>query len=74
MIAIEQSFPVVLFTILCKVVLSFNSLDEVLIHVYSNQSYWAVLSYGARYFSLYPLTLSPNRDQHQISLHFISRL
>ena len=45
--ATEQYFPVVLFIMLYKVVLSFESVDEILKCDYSNESYGAVLSYGA---------------------------
>ena len=39
MTAIEQYFPVVLFTMLCKVVLTFESVDEILKCGRSNDSY-----------------------------------
>ena len=42
--AIEQYFPVVLFTMLYKVVLTFESADEILKCDHSNESYWAILS------------------------------
>ena len=45
--ATEQYFPVVLFIMLYKVVLTFESVDEVLKCDHSNESYWAVLSCGA---------------------------
>ena len=35
----EQYVPVVLFTMLCKVVLTFESVDEILKCDYSNESY-----------------------------------
>ena len=41
--ATEQYFPVVLFIMLYKVVLSFGSRDEILCCGYSIQSYWAVI-------------------------------
>ena len=44
--ATEQYFPVVLFIMLYKVVLTFESVDEILKCDYSNESYWAVLSCG----------------------------
>ena len=47
--ATKQFFPVVLFIILYKVVLSFESVDEILKCDHSNESYWAVLSSGAVY-------------------------
>ena len=37
--ATEQYFPVVLFITLCKVVLPFESVDEILKCDHSNQSY-----------------------------------
>ena len=41
----ESYFPVVLltFVMLSKVVLSFDSVDKILEHDHSNESYWAVL-------------------------------
>jgi len=47
--AIEQYFPVVLFIVLYKVVLTFGSVDEILKCDHSNESYRAVLSCGAVY-------------------------
>ena len=41
--ASEQYFPVVLFIMLYKVVLTFESVDEILWCDHSNESYWAVL-------------------------------
>ena len=40
----EQYFPVVLFIMLYKVVLTFESVDEILPCDHSNESYWVVLS------------------------------
>ena len=37
--ATEQYFPVVLFIMLYKVVLTFNSMDEILKYDHSNESY-----------------------------------
>ena len=42
--ATEQCFPVVLFIMLYEVVLTFESLDEILKCDHSNESYWAVHS------------------------------
>ena len=42
----EQYFPVVLFIMLRKVVLTFKSGDEILKCDHSNESYWAALSCG----------------------------
>ena len=47
--AIEQYFPVVLFIMLFKVILTFESVNEILKCDHSNESYWAVLSCGAVY-------------------------
>ena len=44
--AAEQNFPVVLFIAPLKVVLTFDSLDEILKCSHSNKSYRAVLSCG----------------------------
>ena len=41
-----QFFPVVLFIMLYKVVLTFESADEILKCYHSNESYWAILSCG----------------------------
>ena len=40
----EQYFPVVVFFMLYKVVLTFESVDEILKCDHSNESYWAVLT------------------------------
>ena len=48
--ATEQYFPVVLFIMLYKVVLTFESVDEILKCDHSNESYRAVLSYSAIYY------------------------
>ena len=45
--ATEQLFPVVLFIMLHKVVLAFESLDEILKYDHSNEAYLAALSCGA---------------------------
>ena len=47
--ATEQYFHVVLFIMLYKVVLTFESVDGILKCDYSNESYWAVLSCGTVY-------------------------
>ena len=44
--ATEQYFPVVLFIMLYKVVLTFEFVDEILKCDHSNESYWAALSCG----------------------------
>ena len=48
----EQYFPVVLFIILYKVVLIFESVKEILKCDYSNESYRAVLSCGAVHYTV----------------------
>jgi len=50
--ATEQCFPVVLFIMLYKVVLTFESVDEILKCGHSNESYRAVLSCGAVYYAV----------------------
>ena len=45
--ATEQYFPVVLFIMLYKVILTLESVDGILKCDHSNESYWAVLSCGA---------------------------
>ena len=48
--ATEQDFPVVaLFIMLYKVVVFFESMDEILKYDHSNETFWAVLSRGAVY-------------------------
>ena len=48
----EQYFPVVLFIMLYKVVLTFESVDEILKCDHSNESYRGVLSCGAVYYAV----------------------
>ena len=48
--ATQQYFPVVLFIMSCKVVLTFESVNEILWCDHSNESYSAVLSFGAVYY------------------------
>ena len=50
--ATEQYFPVELFIMLYKMVVSFESVDEILKCDHSNESYWAVLSCGAVYYAV----------------------
>ena len=53
--ATGQYFPVVLFIILYKMVLTFESLDVILKCDHSNESYWAVLPCVAvHYAHLHP--------------------
>ena len=44
--ATEQYFPVVLFIMLYKMVLTFESVDEILKCYHSDESYWAALFCG----------------------------
>ena len=50
--ATEQYFPVVLFIMLYKVLLTFDSVDEILKCDHSNESYGAELSCGAVYHAV----------------------
>ena len=50
--ATEQYFPVVLFIMLYKVVLTFESVDEILKCDYSNESYCAVRSCGTVHYAV----------------------
>ena len=50
--ATEQYFHVVLFVILYKVILTFESVGEILKYDHFNESYWAVLSCGAVYYAV----------------------
>ena len=50
--AIEQYFPVVLFITLYKVVLTLETVDEILKCGHSNESYRAVLSRGPVYYAV----------------------
>ena len=50
--ATEQYFPVVLFIMLYKVILTFEWADEILKCDHSNESYWAVLSCGTVYYAV----------------------
>ena len=50
--ATEQYFPVVLCIMLYKVVLTFESVDEILKCDQSNESYRTVLSCGAVYYAV----------------------
>ena len=48
----EEYFPVILFIMLYKVVLTFESADEILKCDHSNESYWAILSCGTVYYAV----------------------
>jgi len=50
--ATEQYFPLVLFIMLYKVVLAFESVDEIPKCNHSNESYREILSYGAIYYAV----------------------
>ena len=50
--ATEQYIPVVLFIMLSKVVLTLESVDEILKCDHSNESYGTVLSCGAVYYAV----------------------
>ena len=50
--AAEEYLPVVLFIMLYKVILTFESVDEILWCNHSNESYWAVLSCGTVYYAV----------------------
>ena len=50
--ATEQYFPVVLFIMPYKVILTFESVDEILKCDHSNESYLAILSCGAVYYAV----------------------
>ena len=49
--ATEQYFPMVLFVMLYKVVLTFESVDEILKCDHSNESYCAIRSCGTVYYA-----------------------
>ena len=51
--ATEQYFPVMIFIMLCKVVLTFESVDEILKCDYSNKTSLTVLPYGIVCFSVF---------------------
>ena len=50
--ATEQYFPVVLFIMLYEVVLTFESVDEILKCDHSNESYWRVLFSDTVYYAV----------------------
>ena len=51
--ATEQYFPVVLFIMLYKVVLTFESADEILWCDHSNETFLGALSHGGSCFSAF---------------------
>ena len=50
--ATKQHFPVVLFIMLYKVVLTYESVDEILWYDHSNESYWVVLFCATVYYAV----------------------
>jgi len=50
--ATEQYFPVVLFVMLYRVILTFEFVYEILKCDHSNESFWVVLSCGTIYFAV----------------------
>ena len=50
--ATKQYFPAVLSIMLYKVVLDFESVDEILKCDHLNESYWAILSCGPVYYTV----------------------
>ena len=56
--ATEQYFPVVLFIMLCKVVLTFKSMDEILWCDHSNETSLAVLLNGTICFTKFLTVLT----------------
>jgi len=50
--ATKQYFPIVLFIMLYKTVLTFESVDEILECYHSSESYRAVLSCGIVYYAV----------------------
>ena len=56
--ATEQYFPVVLFIMLFKVVLTFESVDEILKCDHSTDSYCAVFSCGAVHYAEHLVVLN----------------
>ena len=51
--ATEQYVPVVLFIMLYKVVLTFESMDEILKCDHSNENYWAVFTCSTDYYAVH---------------------
>ena len=50
--ATEQDFSVVLFIMLHKVILTFESVNEILKGDHSSESYWALLSCGTVHYAV----------------------
>ena len=53
-----EYFPVVLFSTLYKVVLTFESVAEILWGDHSNESYWAVFCYMVLFIMLHKVALT----------------
>ena len=68
--ATKQYFPVVLFIMLYKVVLTFKSVDEILKCDLSNESFLEVLFFGAVYYALQD---GSNHSSDHSSNIFLSR-
>ena len=54
----EQYFPVVLFIILYKVILTFESVDKILKCDHSNESYGSALPCGTLYCAVHEVVLT----------------
>ena len=65
--AIEQCFPVVLFITLYKVVLTFESVDEILKCDHSNESYWQYLPV-VLFIMLYTMSVMFNSEDKILEL------
>ena len=55
--ATEQYFPVVLFIMLYKVVLTFDSVDEIPKYDHSNESHRVVLNVGGIRLAFFPVDI-----------------
>jgi len=75
----ESVFHVALFIILYKVVLTFKSVDEILVCDHSNESYWAVLSCGTVYYAVqrgsnFILHVWPSNESYSVLYWFLNRI
>ena len=61
--AIEQYFPVILLITLYTGVLTSESVDEILKCDHPNESYWAVLAFGAAYYAVWVVLTFANVDE-----------
>ena len=48
----QQCFPVVMFLVLYKVILTFDSVTEIFKFAHSNKRYWALISCGPVYYAV----------------------